>query len=480
MVAYCSIRQGRFEHTKTLQIQFDTCQVVSNELLTAMKMEQPRVDPSDWASRRKHAMNRAKEIRSKLKGRDYNETSSMELPLPSKADLQRQRRSRQLEETQRLLDGHINCEKNSFKSDNDSVSRSKARKESGGKDLPRAQQRTGIESHSVISKEQLGHLQSQYKNTHFSDISNESTKKHGLPLTEEKMTEADSSQSPCPTPESSITAHVHERPLEGRGRGRGRGRSTIVGKNAHNLGEMSLSSRSIWHNHQVSERSPRTSQITYPDDAMKSPPSKPSLSFLRERRVPGYKEGECEKLAVLRRKLVSRRNNNDKAMKGHYTENAPERLKTTTMIVPNHPYSRDSYNEEGETVHNKIPSRIIEATLEHDKSIISSGRINQSKLTLFSVNQGSEYKNMNDEEPIVEIELIQCHCCKRSFAPMVYEKHFDQDGQPKCEGQLSKKRPVYNSAKSQKISQRKGKMVGLRRAKKAASGEKNLMLFERP
>ncbi len=53
----------------------------------------------------------------------------------------------------------------------------------------------------------------------------------------------------------------------------------------------------------------------------------------------------------------------------------------------------------------------------------------------------------DDDQSVVEIETIQCDCCKRSFAPKVYEKHFDSDGKPKCENSMKKKRPVFNSAK---------------------------------
>ena len=39
---------------------------------------------------------------------------------------------------------------------------------------------------------------------------------------------------------------------------------------------------------------------------------------------------------------------------------------------------------------------------------------------------------MDDEDSVVDIELIQCDSCQRKFAPKVYAKHFDDDGQPKC------------------------------------------------
>jgi hypothetical protein len=52
------------------------------------------------------------------------------------------------------------------------------------------------------------------------------------------------------------------------------------------------------------------------------------------------------------------------------------------------------------------------------------------------------------EKSIVDIELIKCDCCGRSFAPKVYEKHFDSSGQPKCANDKNKKRTVFNSAKA--------------------------------
>jgi hypothetical protein len=53
----------------------------------------------------------------------------------------------------------------------------------------------------------------------------------------------------------------------------------------------------------------------------------------------------------------------------------------------------------------------------------------------------------DDEASIVNITLITCDCCKRSFAPKIYEKHFDSDGTPKCAMASDKKRAVYDSAK---------------------------------
>ncbi len=52
----------------------------------------------------------------------------------------------------------------------------------------------------------------------------------------------------------------------------------------------------------------------------------------------------------------------------------------------------------------------------------------------------------DDEASAVNIELMQCDCCKRKFAPKIYEKHSDRDGQAKSAKVADKKRPVYNGA----------------------------------
>lgn len=54
----------------------------------------------------------------------------------------------------------------------------------------------------------------------------------------------------------------------------------------------------------------------------------------------------------------------------------------------------------------------------------------------------------DDEASVVQIQLMKCEHCKRSFAPKVYAKHFDSNGQPKCAGVTDKKRGVFNSAKA--------------------------------
>ena len=52
----------------------------------------------------------------------------------------------------------------------------------------------------------------------------------------------------------------------------------------------------------------------------------------------------------------------------------------------------------------------------------------------------------DDKASAVNIELMQCDCCKRKFAPKMYEKHSDRAGQAKCAKVADKKMPVYNGA----------------------------------
>lgn len=74
-----------------------------------------------------------------------------------------------------------------------------------------------------------------------------------------------------------------------------------------------------------------------------------------------------------------------------------------------------------------------------DKSQISYSKHDDKKM------EGGD--DDGDEASVVDIKLMQCESCKRSFAPKVYAKHFDSEGQPKCAG-TDKKRKVFNSAKA--------------------------------
>ncbi|EJK75909.1 hypothetical protein THAOC_02350 [Thalassiosira oceanica] len=109
-------------------------------------------------------------------------------------------------------------------------------------------------------------------------------------------------------------------------------------------------------------------------------------AYLESRRVPDYKEGEEGKLALLREGLARARSS------GKENNN------------------RDRANERSTAIPIKL------------------GRPDE------------------DAESVVEIELIECEECGRSFAPKIFEKHWN-DGQPRCLA-AAKKRTVFNSAKA--------------------------------
>lgn len=93
-------------------------------------------------------------------------------------------------------------------------------------------------------------------------------------------------------------------------------------------------------------------------------------------------------------------------------------------------------------------NRRLEDSISLDKSHISDDRSTHE-----SSHRGDPDITVDaDEQSVVEIETIQCDCCKRSFAPKVYEKHFDSGGKPKCASMLAKKRPVFNAAKASDVN----------------------------
>lgn len=55
-----------------------------------------------------------------------------------------------------------------------------------------------------------------------------------------------------------------------------------------------------------------------------------------------------------------------------------------------------------------------------------------------------------DDQSVVDIDLIYCHHCERSYAPETFKKFcqkVDENGVPKCLSMRNKKRKVFNSAK---------------------------------
>lgn len=95
------------------------------------------------------------------------------------------------------------------------------------------------------------------------------------------------------------------------------------------------------------------------------------------------------------------------------------------------------------------PVLLQNLSLDDEASVRPSSIVDESHSSRYSFTSRNNIMgaDLDDEESVVEIELIECDFCKRSFAPKVYEKHIDQDGQPKCQTQMSKKRAVFNSAK---------------------------------
>jgi len=533
-------------------------------------MEQPRVNPENWANRRKHAVDRARELRSRRKEEgpkiEPSDSSSV-----SKSELQRQRRSRQLEATQRLLDAQ-QAEFNFASSS--SGSRGSANRDSSDKESTlllresfrddrsiEASSRHGdSKSHSIISRKSLGRLRENFQHSaEFDQIVldtervaiNESSRDLQMQMSRrddvsENIRKRMKPQIVAPKSGSSATseltssvrslrerderANLGERPQEGRGRGRGR-RKHNNENSALGLAEQSQTSRSVTYS-SFSNKSSIHDRDESPVDNFEMPTSKsmPNFdgtrsvsstiqesrcsqsnvkvnSYLRDRQVPGFKEGECEKLAILRERLVARRRKRSKSHSGssekennsfnprpvigggnHHgclQQQTFSRTKTSSFDVKyedantsirkskgcrevenigmnrmnvsgsidGNERSHDS-SSAGDDIADKNYEDIMQYTRQQrelnvgdDEGSIGANRTNDSgdheKNRRRHSNIGSD-----DDQSVVEIKTIQCDCCKRSFAPKVYEKHFDSDGKPKCEISMKKKRPVFNSAKA--------------------------------
>jgi hypothetical protein len=176
----------------------------------------------------------------------------------SRADLQRQRRSRQLEETQRLLDGYglNNFDDENFKPEaaanttDDVVARRRAKQDNTTRDGRSSNLRDNADTHSVISREHLGQIHRKYTHSDVHEASSDgrNTKEYAS-LTKERNVTRNGTFVEAPTGESFVPNNIsnsslRERPLEGRGRGRGRGRIATASSHASSLGEMSQISRS--------------------------------------------------------------------------------------------------------------------------------------------------------------------------------------------------------------------------------------------
>ena len=154
----------------------------------------------------------------------------------SKAEIQRQRRSRQLEETQRLLDGY------------DSIKFGTKETNPTKQEDMEMIQKDRLNSHSVVSQEHLGRIRSGKYNS--DEVRHKKKSAEYASLTKGKSvtrngTFVDSSQSLSVFRDDVPLSTLGERPIEGRGRGRGRGRITTAGSHSSSLGEKSHSSESI-------------------------------------------------------------------------------------------------------------------------------------------------------------------------------------------------------------------------------------------
>lgn len=249
-------------------------------------------------------MNRARELRSRMKDSDYHDGASSVTSMASKSEIARQRRSRQLEATQRLLDGQgggfnltepsSSGRSVSSKPVGDDRSRQAPsesrphRAPTSSKALDRDGQLLGSESsHSIISQKHLGQIHRRYEKP----ADTESPRRLDAETLETRLLE----NRYTPQPSSAMlddTPHstLRDRPVvEGRGRGRGRGRARPSGSGGtSSLGEHSRSSKS--HSHSSSTRK---EDVMEESRLASSPPRQPSAAARQQQ-----KTDESEKRAL--------------------------------------------------------------------------------------------------------------------------------------------------------------------------------------
>lgn len=371
-------------------------------------------------------MDRARELRSRIK--DSDQASSSEVSsIASKSEFQRQRRSKQLEATQKLLDGGFDL--TLYNHDEQPVEG-----RSSGNNRTQS-----TESHSIISKTQLSQIQNNRYETPPPFADADEASKYTMP--------------------DEVTRHrsVREETPEGGGgsRGRGRGRRQRPSGTSNSLGELSRSSKS-----------PPTLALVNKQQMLSkatedSAEARAVKSYLLSRRVPDFKEGECEKLAILRQRLVARRRKN--ANEGEDEDDHVQRQKsksspTRQSIKSTHSSSRRDEEKEDDETKSFSLERLDPndfTAKDFQKSSSKPKQASPPRIQTHNDNDhryhgdGDEPRKMDDDEAsVMDIQLIQCESCKRSFAPKIYEKHFDSNGQPKCASAMDKKRSVFNSAKN--------------------------------
>ena len=503
-------------------------------------------------------MSRARELRSRIKESDSSSNNNIHSDVSSlassskshieiqkqamvKSEIQRQRRSRKLEATQKLLDGGFDfieqsstypstqavgsssrsssSHQTSDRHETTRVERSNHDEQPVGKRSASSThtQHNNETSHSIISQKQLGQIHRRYQTPSTTESSNSSTMKSDYHDAQQKYSMkgedyndkivGNSSKSKYKSTfneqeDNMIQRSVREEipQLTGsRGRGRGRGRSRPSGSGGtSSLGELSRSrssNKSLLHALSSAGAGERKHESQADSQKSNSPSNTRSnnlssrkhnadedfekeqaiQSYLKSRQVPDYKEGECEKLAILRQRLVARRQKrqnalqldggngdkgtqpasssvqkpvNSKSLKEKDNSNSLERLD------PNDFTAKDFQTSSSKSSKRAISSSPPRVQMQHDvrddgihhePTTPSMDRSHMSSSTRRSKMHADI--DDDDEASVVDIQLVQCDCCKRSFAPKIYEKHFDSDGQPKCASVMDKKRPVFNSAK---------------------------------
>ena len=330
-------------------------------------------------------MNRARELRSKIKDNTDNASISS---LQSKSELQRQRRTKTLEATQKLLD----------KGDFDFTSPSPA---------------TNVEGSLAERHEaRLAKEQSQLKQYNHDE-----------------------------QPVGGGRGHQQTAlPIEVEGsRGRGRGRGRLGSGSSGTVGNLSRSSRS--NNVQaapVSVNQFQDAKVVDSTSKLRSKTSHQLQAYLESRQVQEYKEGECEKTAILRQRLVARRRKRQ--------GDVPAAESKTRMPSKSSTNYNEPIQDSSRTMLERLDPNDFTAK-DFLGTQAKSPRKDRSPLSYNHPPTTTSDEN-DDEASVVNIELIQCDCCKRSFAPKIYEKHFDANGEPKCLSAMEKKRAVFNSAKA--------------------------------
>ena len=443
-------------------------------------------------------MNRAQELRAKKKEVDLNHTGDISPSPVSQSELQRQRRSRQLEATQKLLDaaGPLGGMKTTdvISGKSNLALNPEDERPIGGSGADVRRDDTAHAHGSVIaSQKQLGRIPRQYE-TSIENLTS-SLQNASLVGNESKK--------------EILQPSVREMPLEGRGRGRGRGRSNNVSSitdvfvgdvliprissaSSKGGGEVVVdikSSRSSITTGTHSSNSSKSVHSRSRRESVDDVVSNSLQSYLKGRLVPEFKEGDCTKLTNLRQRLVARRRKREVLSNtlggaapigrviqsgqswrsigsGSTREGATERSSHTnpSRIGGN---SRATNNQDLRSLDNQAGLNPNDYTAkdfqqsrettntrhqESDTMVSSSPPVSTPE----SNDDGSTDEKSNDDRSdvvannddedasVVDIELIQCDNCKRKFAPKIYDKHYN-NGQPRCIQMAATRRPVYDA-----------------------------------